>query len=141
MTGESGFRPADLVVYSASNNRMIGFRELSAATFQEFWRGGCFGGFLCDRPDSQSVRVEKEDHNLNYYRCRSATTWATAGLDGNPARRHYGAAFLFRGRRCWIGSGLHPAMIRAYSRALALSVMPGKRLRSSMAADSSPPVS
>ena len=56
MTGESGFRPADLVVYSAGNNRMIGFRELSAATFQEFWRGGCFGGFLFGRPDSQSSR-------------------------------------------------------------------------------------
>jgi hypothetical protein len=32
-------------------------------------------------------------------------------------------------------------MIRACSRALALSVIPGKRLRSSMAADSSPLIS
>jgi len=40
---------ADLVVYNAGNNRKADFRELSAAEFEEFWRVGCFGGFLVGR--------------------------------------------------------------------------------------------
>jgi hypothetical protein len=36
------------------------------------------------------------------------------------------------------GRGFHPAMVRTCARAFALSVMPGNRRRSSMAADSSP---
>jgi hypothetical protein len=36
------------------------------------------------------------------------------------------------------GSGFQPAMVRAHSRACALSVMPGNRRRSSMAAEKSP---
>ena len=39
--------------------------------------------------------------------------------------------------RGW-GSGVQPAIARAQSRALALSMMPGNRRRNSMAADSSP---
>ena len=36
------------------------------------------------------------------------------------------------------GSGFHPAMVRTCARAFALSVIPGNRRRSSIAADSSP---
>ena len=36
------------------------------------------------------------------------------------------------------GSSCHPAMLRAHLRAWALSVMPGKRRRTSIAADNSP---
>jgi len=50
-----------------------------------------------------------------------------------------------RGRRGTLGtgagSGVQPAMARAHSRALALSVMPGNSRRSSIAADNSPPCS
>src|SRR5262245_43746363 len=38
--------PADLVVYNASNNHKLDFRELAADIFEDFWRVGCFGGFL-----------------------------------------------------------------------------------------------
>ena len=41
--------------------------------------------------------------------------------------------------RGFTGSGFQPAMIRAQSRACALSVTPGNKRRSSTAADSSPP--
>jgi NAD(P)-dependent dehydrogenase (short-subunit alcohol dehydrogenase family) len=41
--------PADLVVFNAGNNRRIDFREISAELFEEFWRVGCFGGFLVGR--------------------------------------------------------------------------------------------
>src|SRR3954470_2303287 len=39
------------------------------------------------------------------------------------------------------GSGVQLAMIRAHSRALALSVMPGNNRRTSIAAENSPPCS
>src|SRR4051812_33331080 len=39
------------------------------------------------------------------------------------------------------GSGVQPAIVRAHSRALALSVMPGNSRHSSTAADNSPPCS
>jgi hypothetical protein len=38
--------------------------------------------------------------------------------------------------RAW--SGIHPAMLRAYARAFVLSVIPGNRRRSPIAADNSP---
>jgi hypothetical protein len=41
-------------------------------------------------------------------------------------------------RQAAAGSGFQPAMVRAHSRASTLSVIPGNRRRSSMAADSSP---
>ncbi len=34
------------VVYNAGNNAIIPFDELSAETFESFWRLGCFGAFL-----------------------------------------------------------------------------------------------
>src|SRR5262245_18507165 len=49
MTSGNGFAPADLVVFNAGNNRMVGFREVSAALFEDFWRVGCFAGFLVGR--------------------------------------------------------------------------------------------
>ena len=51
-------------------------------------------------------------------------------------RQAPGAAFLRRSGRS--GSGFQPAMMRAHSLAWTLSTMPGKRRRSSTAADSSP---
>jgi NAD(P)-dependent dehydrogenase (short-subunit alcohol dehydrogenase family) len=44
-----GLAPADLVVFNAGNNRKVDFREASAALFEDFWRVGCFAGFLVGR--------------------------------------------------------------------------------------------
>jgi NAD(P)-dependent dehydrogenase (short-subunit alcohol dehydrogenase family) len=41
--------PPEVVVYNAGNNRKIDFRELSTEQFEQFWRVGCFGGFLVGR--------------------------------------------------------------------------------------------
>jgi NAD(P)-dependent dehydrogenase (short-subunit alcohol dehydrogenase family) len=41
--------PADLVVFNAGNNQRIDFREVSAQLFEDFWRVGCFAGFLVGR--------------------------------------------------------------------------------------------
>lgn len=39
----------DLVVFNAGVNQRIDFREVSAELFEEFWRIGCFAGFLVGR--------------------------------------------------------------------------------------------
>jgi len=49
MAPGNGFAPADVVVFNAGNNRMVAFREVSAALFEDFWRVGCFAGFLVGR--------------------------------------------------------------------------------------------
>jgi NAD(P)-dependent dehydrogenase (short-subunit alcohol dehydrogenase family) len=46
MSPGDGREPADVVIFNAGNNRRIDFRELSAEQFEQFWRIGCFGGFL-----------------------------------------------------------------------------------------------
>jgi len=49
MVPGDGLAPADLVVFNAGNNRKVDFREVSAALFEDFWRIGCFAGFLVGR--------------------------------------------------------------------------------------------
>jgi NAD(P)-dependent dehydrogenase (short-subunit alcohol dehydrogenase family) len=49
MSPGDGREPADVVIFNAGNNRRIDFRELSAEQFEQFWRIGCFGGFLVGR--------------------------------------------------------------------------------------------
>jgi NAD(P)-dependent dehydrogenase (short-subunit alcohol dehydrogenase family) len=39
----------DLVVFNAGNNQRIDFRDVKAELFEEFWRIGCFAGFLVGR--------------------------------------------------------------------------------------------
>jgi len=49
MAPGDGFAPADLIVFNAGNNRRVDFREVEASLFEEFWRVGCFAGFLVGR--------------------------------------------------------------------------------------------
>jgi NAD(P)-dependent dehydrogenase (short-subunit alcohol dehydrogenase family) len=49
MTASDAREPADLVVFNAGNNQHINFREVDAKLFEEFWRIGCFAGFLVGR--------------------------------------------------------------------------------------------
>ena len=42
----AGRAPASAVIFNAGNNQHIPFRELTAAQVEEFWRVGCFAGFL-----------------------------------------------------------------------------------------------
>ena len=49
MSPATGMDALDLVAYNAGNNRKLDFRELSAQMFEDFWRIGCFGGFLVGR--------------------------------------------------------------------------------------------
>ena len=49
MAPGSGLDPADVVVFNAGINQHIDFREVTAQQFEEFWRIGCFAGFLVGR--------------------------------------------------------------------------------------------
>lgn len=49
MAPGEGMGPVDLVAFNAGNNRRVAFRETEAAMFEDFWRVGCFAGFLVGR--------------------------------------------------------------------------------------------
>jgi len=49
MAPGNGFNPADVIVFNAGNNQRVDFREVSAQLFEDFWRVGCFAGFLVGR--------------------------------------------------------------------------------------------
>jgi NAD(P)-dependent dehydrogenase (short-subunit alcohol dehydrogenase family) len=83
MRGE-GFEPADLVVSNAGNNQRIDFRELTAAQFEDFWRVGCFSGFLVGR--------EAARHLVPLGRGTVIFTGASASIRGKPGFAHFSAA-------------------------------------------------
>jgi NAD(P)-dependent dehydrogenase (short-subunit alcohol dehydrogenase family) len=84
MAPGNGFAPVDLVVYNAGNNRRTDFRELSAETFEEFWRVGCFGGFLVGREAARRL--------VPLGRGSMIFTGASASLRGKPGFAHFAAA-------------------------------------------------
>jgi len=84
MSPRSGRTPADLVVYNAGNNRRIDFRETSAETFEDFWRVGCFGGFLVGREAARRL--------VPLGRGTLIFTGASASLRGKPGFAHFAAA-------------------------------------------------
>lgn len=49
MNPGAGREPADVIVSNAGNNAIIDFTKLTAAQFEDFWRVGCFSGFLVGR--------------------------------------------------------------------------------------------
>ncbi len=49
MAPGTGRDPADVVVFNAGNNQHIPFRDVTAQLFEDFWRVGCFAGFLVGR--------------------------------------------------------------------------------------------
>jgi NAD(P)-dependent dehydrogenase (short-subunit alcohol dehydrogenase family) len=77
-------QPADLVVFNAGNNQRIDFRELSAQQFEDFWRVGCFGGFLVGREAARRL--------VPLGRGTIIFTGASASLRGKPGFAHFAAA-------------------------------------------------
>jgi NAD(P)-dependent dehydrogenase (short-subunit alcohol dehydrogenase family) len=84
MTPGDGREPADLVAYNAGVNQKIDFRELSAEAFEEFWRIGCFGGFLVGREAARRL--------VPLGRGTVLFTGASASLRGKPGFAHFSAA-------------------------------------------------
>ncbi len=84
MTARAGFDAPDLVVYNAGNNRMLDFRELSAESFEDYWRIGCFGGFLVGREAARRL--------VPLGRGTVIFTGASGSLRGKPGFAHFAAA-------------------------------------------------
>ena len=84
MSPGAGLDPLDLVAYNAGNNRKLDFRELSAEMFEDFWRIGCFGGFLVGREAARRL--------VPLGRGTVIFTGASASLRGKPGFAHFAAA-------------------------------------------------
>ncbi len=84
MSPGAGFEPADLVVSNAGNNQRIDFREITAQQFEEFWRVGCFGGFLVGREAARRFTP--------LGRGTIIFTGASASIRGKPGFAHFAAA-------------------------------------------------
>jgi NAD(P)-dependent dehydrogenase (short-subunit alcohol dehydrogenase family) len=84
MSPQAGLGPLDLVAYNAGNNRKLDFRELSAEMFEEFWRIGCFGGFLVGREAARRL-VSLGQGTVLF-------TGASGSLRGKPGFAHFAAA-------------------------------------------------
>jgi NAD(P)-dependent dehydrogenase (short-subunit alcohol dehydrogenase family) len=80
----TGLEPADLVAYNAGNNRKLDFRELSAELFEDFWRIGCFGGFLVGREAARRL--------VPLGRGTVLFTGASGSMRGKPGFAHFAAA-------------------------------------------------
>jgi NAD(P)-dependent dehydrogenase (short-subunit alcohol dehydrogenase family) len=76
MSPPAGRAAADLVVFNAGNNRRIDFRTISAESFEDFWRVGCFGGFLVGREAARRL--------VPLGRGTVIFTGASASLRGRP---------------------------------------------------------
>ena len=76
--------PPDFVVFNAGINRHIGFRGITAAEFEEFWRICCFGGFLVGR--------EAARHLVPLGRGTVIFTGASASLRGKAGFAQFAAA-------------------------------------------------
>ena len=80
----SGRAAPDLIVFNAGNNRRIDFRDVSAELFEDFWRVGCFAGFLVGR---EAVR-----HLVPLGRGTVIFTGASGSLRGNAGFAQFAAA-------------------------------------------------
>src|SRR3954452_8797840 len=71
-------------VFNAGNNRQVGLLDLGAAEFEEFWRVGCFAGFLVAREAAR--RLAPRGRGTVIF------TGASASLRGRPGYAHFAAA-------------------------------------------------
>lgn len=74
----------DLIVFNAGNNQRLDFRDLSAAQFEDFWRVGCFAGFLVGREAARRL--------VPLGRGTLIFTGASGSLRGKPGFAHFAAA-------------------------------------------------
>jgi NAD(P)-dependent dehydrogenase (short-subunit alcohol dehydrogenase family) len=84
MSPGDGRTPVELVVFNAGNNQRIDFRQLTAAQFENFWRVGCFGGFLVGREAARRLAP--------LGRGTLIFTGASASLRGKAGFAHFSAA-------------------------------------------------
>ena len=79
-----GREPADVIVSNAGNNAFIDFTKLTAAQFEDFWRVGCYSGFLVGREAARRL--------VPLGRGTVIFTGASGSLRGKPGFAHFAAA-------------------------------------------------
>lgn len=84
MSPDGGRDPADLVAFNAGNNQRIKFAELTAEQFEDFWRIGCFAGFLAGREAARRLAPLGRGTIL--------FAGASASLRGKPGFAHFASA-------------------------------------------------
>ena len=84
MTPGPGREPADVVVSNAGNNAVIDFTQVTAAQFEDFWRVGCYSGFLVGREAARRL--------VPLGRGTVIFTGASGSLRGKPGFAHFAAA-------------------------------------------------
>lgn len=84
MTSSVERAPLSVVVFNAGNNLYIPFRDLSAEAIEEFWRVGCFSGFLVGREAARRLAPLGRGTIL--------FTGASGSMRGKPGYAHFAAA-------------------------------------------------
>lgn len=84
MNPGSGRAPADVVISNAGNNAFLDFQKLTAAQFEDFWRVGCYSGFLIGREAARRL--------VPLGRGTVIFTGASGSLRGKPGFAHFAAA-------------------------------------------------
>lgn len=84
MAPGGGHAPADAVIFNAGNNAHLDFRALTAQQFEDFWRVGCFAGFLVGREAARRL--------VPLGRGTVIFTGASGSLRGKPGFAHFAAA-------------------------------------------------
>ena len=84
MAPGDGLEPVSVVVFNAGNNRRVDFREVEAALFEDFWRVGCFAGFLVGREAARRL--------VPLGRGTVIFTGASGSLRGKPGFAQFAAA-------------------------------------------------
>jgi NAD(P)-dependent dehydrogenase (short-subunit alcohol dehydrogenase family) len=79
-----GRAPTDVVVSNAGNNAYLDFTQLTAAQFEDFWRVGCYSGFLVGREAARRL--------VPLGRGTVIFTGASGSLRGKPGFAHFAAA-------------------------------------------------
>ncbi|TAM11567.1 MAG: SDR family NAD(P)-dependent oxidoreductase [Nevskiaceae bacterium] len=84
MNPGAGREPADVVISNAGNNAIIDFQKLTVAQFEDFWRVGCYSGFLIGREAARRL--------VPLGRGTVIFTGASGSLRGKPGFAHFAAA-------------------------------------------------
>lgn len=75
--------PVSAVLFNAGNNAIIPFEELTAETYEQFWRIGCFGAFLTAKRAMPLLAAQGSGSMF--------FTGASASLRGRPNFAHFAA--------------------------------------------------
>jgi len=84
MSPGDGREPADVVISNAGNNAIIDFQKLTAAQFEDFWRVGCYSGFLVGREAARRL--------VPLGRGTVIFTGASGSMRGKPGFAHFASA-------------------------------------------------